>query len=782
MTGRRGREILGFSALAIGLVAFLFRDAWLHGYVLGQAEFLFDYLPWQAGRPAGWRVRNPLLGDPPMVFVPFLFHARAEILAGRFPLWSSAMGGGQPFFGAMQAAVLSPFTLFDYVLPFPWSFTIDVAARLVAGGVGMYLFLRRLPLAAAAAGFGGIAYVLNPFSIVWLEHPLSAVAAWLPWLLLAAGECARRMTNGTVAFVAIVTGLMLLSGHPETAFKVLLLAGPWALFVGWGQQTLVRSGWVVGAGLACGSLVAAVQLLPFLEYASASRVLAERAAAGTPLFTSPGVSFVTAFVPDFFGTPLRRDFLIGGNYCEQQVYAGLSTWILAAVGLRHRAHRPSVVFFLTAGALAAAIMYGTPVASAATWLVPPLRVAALSRFGLIVIAALVIAAAIGLDELLHRVSAAPRTLGALQGAGIRGAAFAAAIVLGVVVGERARLVQARHWAATLESVTLAALVATAAIGLLLGAAGLGARRLAAAFSALVAADLLWFAGGFHPFLPRQLAFPPTDATTLVQADRDLFRVAGWMDVLLPNTALVYGLRDVRTYDGIGVREYMDLLDVAFHFTGATHQLTNTATPRLLDLLNVKYILTPPSIDLPPDRFERVLDGATRVYRNLRVQPRAFLVDQHVTLAGNAARRAMRDTLDLTRAAVLEEPLEAARQPEPAGALMGQAAIRRYEDDRVWIATDADGRRLLVLTDAFYPGWQATIDGRGTSILRADYAFRAVSVPAGRHVVEFRYQPKSVEYGFYATHAGLAVVVFLLANRFVRRGPSGRRGLVQPRLG
>ena len=81
------------------------------------------------------------------------------------------MGGGQPFFAAMQTAVLSPFTLFDYILPSPASFTLDVAARLFVGGLGMSLLLRSLTVGRAAALFGGVAYLLNPFSIVWLERP-----------------------------------------------------------------------------------------------------------------------------------------------------------------------------------------------------------------------------------------------------------------------------------------------------------------------------------------------------------------------------------------------------------------------------------------------------------------------------------------------------------------------------------------------------------------------------------------------------------------------------------
>lgn len=761
----RPRIVLWFCALAAVLLAFVFRDAWLHGYVLGQADFLFSYLPWQSYRPAGWRVGNPLMGDPPMVFYPFLFHARDEILRGHFPLWASGIGGGQPFFAAMQTAVLSPFTLLDYVLPFPASLTADAATRLFVGGLGMVFFLRALPLSPAAAIFGGVAYLLNPFSIVWLEHPLAAVAAWLPWMLLGVDSCARRFDRRSICGLALVTVAMLFSGHPETAFKVLLLAGPYALFRGWSAGTPVRSIGAVAAAIGLGALLASVQLVPFLEYASRSRVLAVRAASNTPLFTSSFVSFVTAFVPDFYGTPIRRDFVIAGNYCEQQIYSGLAAWLLACAASTHRRHRSAALFFSLAGVVAVLIMYGTPVARAAIWLVPPLRVAALSRFGLIAIAGVAICAGIGLDALLHEPPSPRARLLALVGCLAIGL-----VVLGYLLEQRTMLVAARHWDATVRSAMQSSVFLVGSAALIATAQRLGARIAAVGLTGILAADLLWFASGFHPMMPPEHSFPATRETDLVKADPGVFRVAGWMDILIPNTALVYGLRDVRSYDGVGIREYFDLLDVGFHYTGATHQLVNVAHPGLLDLLNIKYVLTAADVDLPPERFQRLLDGPTRVYRNERVQPRAFLVDGHVVLQGNDARGAMRDKLDLTRVAVLDAPLAASAQPETAVLDVGRTTMLRYEDERVAITTRADGRRLLVLTDVHYPGWTATIDGQPVPILRADYAFRAVSVPAGEHFVEFRYQPSSFRYGALGSLGGVLVVALMLTTRMV----SGRR--------
>ena len=151
-----------------------------------------------------------------------------------------------------------------------------------------------------------------------------------------------------------------------------------------------------------------------------------------------------------------------------------------------------------------------------------------------------------------------------------------------------------------------------------------------------------------------------------------------------------------------------------------------------------------------------------------MQPRAFLADAHRVLDRHTALRTLRDaTVDLTRVAVLNDRLDSALQPDAARSAVGTAAIRRCEDGVVTIETRADGRRLLVLTDVFYPGWIARVDGVEVPIQRADFAFRAVGVPAGEHVVEFRYEPASVRYGALLSLAGAIVLLALIAT--VRRG-------------
>ena len=91
-----------------------------------------------------------------------------------------------------------------------------------------------------------------------------------------------------------------------------------------------------------------------------------------------------------------------------------------------------------------------------------------------------------------------------------------------------------------------------------------------------------------------------------------------------------------------------------------------------------------------------------------------------------------------------------------------AELTRYEPELVELETRSPRDGFAVLTDTFRPGWVADVDGVTSPILRAQWAMRAVAVPAGEHVVTFRYQPPSLRTGAITTAASLFVTLGLLA--------------------
>jgi hypothetical protein len=405
-------------------------------------------------------------------------------------------------------------------------------------------------------------------------------------------------------------------------------------------------------------------------------------------------------------------------------------------------------------------MYGTPVARAAIWLLPPLRVAALTRFGLLTIAALGIAGAIGFDAVLSEPVHGRRRLAlavTLGGTAVMLAAIGALFLY----GQRDLLMREYQWSATIDASVRGGVILLAGLVVMLAGPDLPRRVFVALAAAVLALDLLLFADGFHPLMPRDQVYPPVPELSFAQQHAGLHRVTGWGLTLPPNSASVYGLQDVRSYDGVGLRRYEEFLEIGFHFNGTSFELVNAASPHLLDFLNVKYLVTPADVDLPSDRFRLAFSQGARVYENLRVQDRAFLVDRYVVAQGDEARRLLRRATDLTTTVVLDEEPGSSLRPTPG---RGSSTVVRYEDTRVEIRTETDGRRLLVLSDVNYPGWTATIDGEPAPILLANYAFRAVSVPAGTHTVVFRYRPTSVWYGALLSAFSCGVVTLLLSRR------------------
>src|SRR5205807_1500576 len=107
-------------------------------------------------------------------------------------------------------------------------------------------------------------------------------------------------------------------------------------------------------------------------------------------------------------------------------------------------------------------------------------------------------------------------------------------------------------------------------------------------------------------------------------------------------------------------------------------------------------------------------------------------------------------------------------------------VTRHRPHRVSVTTRAAAETFLVLGDVHYPGWEARLDGRPARLYRTDYALRGVVVPAGTHVVEFVFRPRSFYCGVVVSGAAVLTLLALGLLRRRRgsetaaRGPAARR--------
>jgi hypothetical protein len=157
-----------------------------------------------------------------------------------------------------------------------------------------------------------------------------------------------------------------------------------------------------------------------------------------------------------------------------------------------------------------------------------------------------------------------------------------------------------------------------------------------------------------------------------------------------------------------------------------------------------------------------------IYENSRFMPRAWVVPATRVLNEPAMLDVIRhgrfadgSKWDPATTALIEAPVSA----EPGVHSPGSAQIVRYEPNRIDVNTRADGPSILILGDNHYPGWRTYVDGRAVDTLRVDYNLRGALLPAGEHLVEFSYQPKSVAIG---TAISLLVLALLLSGLVIDR--------------
>jgi hypothetical protein len=207
-----------------------------------------------------------------------------------------------------------------------------------------------------------------------------------------------------------------------------------------------------------------------------------------------------------------------------------------------------------------------------------------------------------------------------------------------------------------------------------------------------------------------------------------------------------------------------------------HSDTNRVPERfaLLDAANVKYVVTGPTTALPGERFERVFDAAVRVYRNRLALPRAFAVwDYRVVPRMGDALSAIRDPgFEPARAVILDR--DPVPRPEASPGRDATIRVSVYHATEVEVQAAMPAAGLVVLSDVYYPGWAATVDGAPAAILRANAAMRAVSVPRGGHVVRFVFTPASLRWGLAISAVTLVVILSAWAVALLWSGGTAGR--------
>jgi hypothetical protein len=774
----------------------LFSHGLAPGRTLSASDFLWTATPWDASRPAevAGLGSNREQGDAVNKFQPSLQYTRGELPG--VSLWDPHVLGGRPYVADPQAMIWSPFSLPAYVLPFWKSLAVIAALKLFVAALGAFLLGRTLGMRFTGALMTGLVFGFSLWSVRWVSWNTMAIWSFLPWLCLLSELTVRRPGALPWAGLALATGLQWLGGHPSSSFQMLAAVGLFwtgrVLLDGELRKRFVPRLLALGSALGVGTALAAVSLIPFVELLTNSADVGARAGASEVLFRQPPKYLLGLFLYDFWGAG-RTSYEFAATNQEHAYYVAALPLMLAAAALVLRPRRERVAVVL-AGAAGLAIATGQPPLFDLLTSLPGFEAANNSRFGVIAIVCLAVLAGWGFDDLTGgRIARRKRELVIALAAGL----VALPVLIAAAGGNlKLDLLGRSLRAAWLFDPPSVALLGTpegpyvvklasvlewllpALLALALIVSLLQRRLRPATFLVLglvlVALDLVKAGAGYNPSIRTEHAEQPATPAIRYLQDRNPARFVGLEPLapaslsppLPPNLALRYGLYDARGDVIPGEERYTELWRrvigrnrSCYSFFCTVAAVAEPRTFRALGLLGVENMLQSRRDDPLPGLELAYAGPDARIYRNPAALPRAFVAGSQVVAPDAAAQLAIVTSAGFRplASAVTEEPIPGVPVAGADARAAGEATIERYGNDAVSVATRGSRPGLLVLTDAWYPGWKAEVDGREARVHRVDYVLRGVRVRAGEHRVELRYEPSSWRAGWIVSLTALALI-------------------------
>ncbi len=743
--------------LLIFVVGLFFKQFLVSGKIPIPADTIVGmYHPWRDviwdNFTAGVPFKNFLITDPVRQLYPWRQLLVNLFKRGQWPLWNPYSFAGTPLLANFQSAPFYFLNSLFFILDTKIAWGILIFLQPLLAGIFLYLYLSHLRLNKIACLIGALSFSFSGFFIAWLEWGTVLHAAlWLPLILLTVEkltsyELRVKKYFWSGVFVFSLTQSFF-AGHLQTFFYVFLFS---FIYLGW-RFLAIKEGRIklIFLFLILYSLFLILtypQWRPTLEFIRLSARDIDQINWQQPGWFIPWQNLVQFFVPDFFGNPTTLNYWGVFNYGEFVGYIGVIPLVFAFLAIFWGRNRKTK-FFAILGLLALSFALPTPWAKLPFKIgIPLLSSSQPTRLLVIVDFCLAILAAFGLDTILKK----KEKLTPLVFPALVWGFLWSFIFLAPKVWPNASWIV--NLAVSKRNLILPTGMLVVGVGLivLLFIRWFPKKVTLGLILIFVCFDLVRFGWKFIPFTKQEWIFPSTKTIEFLKSDNLPFRFMSTdRRIFPPNFSIAYRLPTIDGYDPLYLLRYGELIaasergkpDISPPF-GFNRIITpQNFNSRIVDLLNVKYVLA--LADLSSPKLGLVFqEGETRVYYNKDYFPRAFMVYnfQFAENKQKAIDLLMDESINLHKKVVLEEILPAELIKLTNEEVDNKVAIETYEENKVIVSVDTAKKGILVLTDSYYPGWKATVDGKETKIYLADYNFRAVIVPSGKHKVVFEYEP------------------------------------------
>ncbi|MBN1761333.1 MAG: YfhO family protein [Chitinispirillaceae bacterium] len=753
-------------------------------------------------------LQGPIWNDFIEQYFPYRVFASRALRHLTFPFWNPYSFSGMPFFADIQSAVLYPFNLLLVLFSgrngiSPVVYEYQIIGHILLAGIFTYVLAGDFNRSRTASLLAALIYMLGGFTTTHIFH-ITMIHA-LPWFACSLLTLRRALQRSSVKY-AILTGAALccvaFAGHPQMFVYLHYLLGAcfvWHLIEHFRTKQPTKKVWIPVAifllAIGSGAGLSAVQLLPASKLGEESqRPKMEYRLSAQGSFRP--YRFITLVAPNFFSTPNNcrehvpyywgttpKDIDPGAHYFwETSLYLGVLPLFFTLLALLMLRSPP--VFFLgtfAAGSFLIAMGDATPVYRLAYMLVPGMKLFRNpARIGIIFTLMTALLSAFSTDWLIGNSAGLPSVkkkkialisagIGAIIlifsiafSSGVFQSAVLDFIATGNMFGNNSRQLDAfvsqAAYPYAAKQLWLFAVLALGTLGILLGRmyGKLPVRTFSLLVPAVLLIDVLFFGYGF--------AIMKTDPTKiyesnpLIRSIRDeyhkrLFRINSRGS--LPGTDNIGGPHLLFRRNEGTVHELF--LMEGYNPLRLKRELMDRKQ-RTFDVLNIGYKI---SVDEASGRIG-IVPHPTGFPRVRMVSSFTVETDESRILP-----LLQNPDFDYATTVILEETPEGIPSGNH-GPINASATITSYGYNKIVTEVSSDRPALLVLSEVFYPAWKATVDGRSAKVLRADYALRAIPVPAGKHRVICRYSDSAFNKGLLISLLTLAGIAAALVAAFLRK--------------
>jgi hypothetical protein len=752
-----------------------FYPVWLQGKTFYAFDTLKNLFPWLPYAPPGFRSMNTLITDPVHVPAPSLlisnifFHNNNGL-----PLWNDSLFGGVPFFGYYTSPVK---LLFYACIPPVRAHDIFLFVHLCAAGVFCWLFLRQLRRSRTAALAGALMWMFNAYVMCWFEfEAFLLLAATLPAALLFIDRWLRRGGIINWLLLALTLSWAMTPGFAHLLMLHLLLLAAYTLF-------LTAPGFIKNRKRECIKRAAGVLLAVCVSFMSALNFFLDHyetyAEGSREPYSFSGLLEHTGRVPAkflpqlvypyFFGSPSKEfNFLprdhktqLYNNFSEMCIFCGIPALFLLAAALAGLKRHYRLRFFFCAGVIILLMCMGTILYYPLYLTVPGLKLTTPTRLLQLFGFCVCICSAFGLDIILKSKLVRYKTV--LTGLWLVIATTALLLPLGamtetgvkLIFNNPAKLKEYSEFARdfySFNSPDIYIPLISTGLSLLCCLCIVYSRKKVLKHVAstllilLLTIELMTFGWNYNTAVPIADAFPPTPGINFLMNQEKPFRIITLGPFYL-NAFAPFGLESVGGYASAMPEKFKKYIYFSQQFkqsggyASRILSLRTYASP-LIDLLNVKYILTPPKSGMQRDaNLKLIYAHEIDIYENKNALPRAFFVPEAISC--NNAQEAFERLTAMTREELRDKIIvESAAQkfyatPSTTSTLV---AIKEYAPGKIELNTSGLTGGYLILNNNYHPGWKCTINGIPTDILKANYIMQAIALPPGENTVLFSFSP------------------------------------------